>query len=472
LLGVPKPREAVITFEKREIEMFKPDETISSIKTRSIGAIVAVLMMLAVSPAEAVPSMERQMGVECATCHTVFPELTPFGRQFKLRGFSMSAPKSDDAPILSKIPVSASLQLSRTATKNTSTQGATNDNFPRDRETFVQTAALYYGGKITDQSGALVQYNLYDGIERKSGMEMFDVRYANTAMLGKELVYGFTLNNSPTVSDIYNSTPSWSFPHTDSVTLMPAGSTLIDMNLASQVGGVGAYALWDDLVYAEFALYRTTNTGAFRFMGLNVPTENIIKGYAPYWRLALQREAGAHSVSVGTYGMVGKVYADRDDFSLGTDRFSDFAIDGQYQFIDGDHTVSTHATWIREKQEWNSSFAQGMASNPSTTLKTFRADLHYWYKRQWGGGLQYFHTRGDADDLRYNTGEAVMGSANGSPNSKGWATELNFLPLQNIKLALRYTNYLQFNGAGRDYDGMGRNAGDNNSIFLLGWFLF
>jgi hypothetical protein len=50
--------------------------------------------------------------------------------------------------------------------------------------------------------------------------------------------------------------------------------------------------------------------------------------------------------------------------------------------------------------------------------------------------------------------------------------DLNFLPLQNIKLGVRYTRYDKFNGDSANYDGMGRNAGDNNTIFLYGWFLF
>ena len=431
----------------------------------------ALVTLLSISfSAAAVPSMSRQTGMPCASCHTVFPELTPFGRQFKLRGYSMSTPKADDASILDKIPVAALLQISRTSTKKTDTPEAMPDSFPRDRQTIVQAAGFYYGGKITDQSGALIQYN-YNGIERKWGMEMFDARYAGTTTLDKELIYGVTLNNNPTLSDIYNSTPAWSFPHAGSPAVMPA-STLVDMTLASQVGGLGAYGLWDNLVYAEFALYRTARKGILRPLGAGVTTENVVKGYAPYWRLALQKELGSHSFSVGTYGLVSSIYTDRNDFSLGTNRFSDVAVDGQYQFIDGDHTFSTHATYIREKQTLNSSFGQGLASNSSATLKTFKTDAHYWFKRQWGGGLQYFEVRGSADDLRYNTGEAVMGSASGSPNSKGYVAELNYLPWQNSKLALRYTAYRQFNGARDNYDGFGRNAKDNNSIYLLGWFLF
>ena len=465
---VPTRPRAVTRLQK---SVGRPERPVRKFRAGWFATWLALFTLPLISfNAAAVPSMARQTGMQCSGCHTVFPELTPFGRQFKLRAYSMSTPKADDASILDRIPVSALLQISRTSTAKTDTPEAMPDSFPRDRQTIVQAAGLYYGGKITDQSGALIQYN-YDGIERRWGMEMFDARYAGTTTLGKELIYGVTLNNNPTVSDIYNSTPAWGFPHTGSAGLMPA-STLVDMTLASQVGGVGAYGLWDNLVYAEFALYRTARKGILRPLAAGVPTESVIAGYAPYWRLALQKELGPHSVSVGTYGLIGKVYSDRSDFSLGADRFKDIAVDGQYQFIDGDHTLSTHATWIREKQAWNSSFAQGLTSSSSATLKTFKTDVHYWFKRQWGGGLQYFDVRGSADDLRYNTGEAVMGSANGSPNSKGYIAELNYLPWQNTKLALRYTAYRQFNGASDNYDGFGRNAKDNNSVYFLGWFLF
>src|SRR5215470_17597460 len=39
------------------------------------------------APAWGVPSFARQTGMACSACHTVFPELTPFGREFKLNGY-------------------------------------------------------------------------------------------------------------------------------------------------------------------------------------------------------------------------------------------------------------------------------------------------------------------------------------------------------------------------------------------------
>ncbi|MDT3706210.1 MAG: hypothetical protein ROZ09_05245 [Thiobacillus sp.] len=435
-------------------------------------------MLLFPNGAHAVPSFGRQTGEECMECHTVYPMLNADGRRFKLGGYSMSTPKPADAPFFDKVPLSALLQVSGTATRDTGTAGATDEDFPRDRDTLIQAAGLYYGGRITDRSGALVQYS-YDGVERAWAMEMFDARYGGSTQLGdKEMLYGVTLNNSPTLSDIYNSTPVWAFPHTSSVSVMPAAGTKIDTALASQVGGVGVYGLWNDLLYAELAFYRTADSGVFRPLAAGVDVENVVNGTAPYWRLALQRETGPHSFAFGTYGLVAKIDAEAEDPDLGADRFRDVALDAQYQYVAGDHAFTATATWIREKQEWDASFGAGLVSNPSTILKTFRADAHYVYRGTYAGILQYFDTRGDDDALRYDTGAPVTGSANGSPDSRGWIAELNYLAevdwmpvVQHAKFALRYTAYTQFNGAGHNYDGFGRDAKDNNSIFLLVWFL-
>ena len=63
-------------------------------------------------------------------------------------------------------------------------------------------------------------------------------------------------------------------------------------------------------------------------------------------------------------------------------------------------------------------------------------------------------------------------SANSSPNSAGWALELDYLPWENIKLAVQYTAYTKFNGASNNYDGPGRNASDNNTLYIFGWLAF
>ena len=41
-----------------------------------------------------------------------------------------------------------------------------------------------------------------------------------------------------------------------------------------------------------------------------------------------------------------------------------------------------------------------------------------------------------------------------------------------MKFGLQYVHYNKFNGAASNYDGAGRNAGDNNTIFAYAWLAF
>ena len=50
--------------------------------------------------------------------------------------------------------------------------------------------------------------------------------------------------------------------------------------------------------------------------------------------------------------------------------------------------------------------------------------------------------------------------------------EVDYLPWLNVKLGLQYTAYMKFNGATSNYDGMGRNASDNNMIYGYVWIAF
>ncbi len=433
------------------------------------------LWVASASPAHAVPSFGRQTGMACASCHTVFPELTAFGRQFKLRGYTLGN-QLDDKPFPANLPLAASLIVSRTSVDSTRASDPRED-FTRDGEVILQTAAIYYGGKITGKSGAFVQYN-YEGIERNWAVEMVDIRYADTTMVaGKELLYGLTLNNGPTTQDVWNAAPMWSFPHLPDAGVMPAVGPLIDMGLARQAGGLGAYGFWDNTLYAELSFYRTTKRGLLRPLNAGETTDTVVDGYAPYWHVMLNREIGAHNLAVGVHGMTTDILMDSEDSGSPTDRYRDLAFDAQYQYVGSDHIFTTDVTWIREKRLWNASFPAGMADNPTAMLRSFKINAHYWYQRRVGGGIGYFSTWGGTDMMKYTMADepSAMGNATGSPNSRGWTAEVNFLPLkdvQNLKVGLRRTWYSKFNGARSDYNGFGRDAADNNATFLYGWLLF
>jgi hypothetical protein len=100
----------------------------------------------------------------------------------------------------------------------------------------------------------------------------------------------------------------------------------------------------------------------------------------------------------------------------------------------------------------------------------------YNFDQTYGANLGLFRTTGSRDTLLYGAG------ARGSPNTSGWIGELDYYPFVrggprfwpelNFKFGLQYTAYTRFDGGVSNYDGLGRKAGDNNSLFLYSWTLF
>ena len=71
-----------------------------------------------------------------------------------------------------------------------------------------------------------------------------------------------------------------------------------------------------------------------------------------------------------------------------------------------------------------------------------------------------------------STNPALYATSTGSPDTRGWAVELDYLPWQNVKLAIQYVAYTKFDGSSSNYDGTGRNASDNNTLYIFAWFAF
>jgi hypothetical protein len=101
-----------------------------------------------------------------------------------------------------------------------------------------------------------------------------------------------------------------------------------------------------------------------------------------------------------------------------------------------------------------------------------RGAVEYSYRRVIGGSAGFFSTSGTTDSLLYTNDGTIAGSLNGSADNRGYILELNYLPFLNTKLQLQYVGYTRFNGAGTDYAGIGRNASDNNTLYLLVWLNF
>ena len=118
----------------------------SIIKSRASLKILALFILCLCAlpkPASAVPSFARQTGMACAACHTVFPELTPFGREFKLNGYvldnirqvtGIDTSDRQTLAINSIPPVSAMLQVSYTHTSKALPDSTLPGNLAKDGE--------------------------------------------------------------------------------------------------------------------------------------------------------------------------------------------------------------------------------------------------------------------------------------------------------------------------------------------------
>jgi hypothetical protein len=413
------------------------------------------------------PSFARQTGLPCNACHTHYPELTAMGRAFKLNGYvyrradSLQGrnPGGQQNLLLNLVtPLSFMFQTSYTSTR-TAQPGTQNGVV-----FFPDQLSLFTGGEITPHVGGFLQVT-FDPQSGSLGLDNADFRYANhTSVFNKHTTFGMSLNNNPTVQDVWNSTPAWGFPYGSSdAAPAPAAATVIDGTLGQQVAGLTAYTLWGDHVYLEGGAYRSAPVGSPR--PLDATAEGVLRGVAPYWRVAFPNSFGSQYLSIGTYGMSVRMYP--TGVSGPANRFTDVAVDMSYLLPFGSNSFTTDATWIHESQRWDA----GGTANPRNSLNTVRLDAMYHIAHMYAFTVAPFMTSGTTDTLLY-AAAPMTGSRLGSPNSSGVIAEADFMPWQNLRMQFQYVAYGKFNGSRTNYDGAGRNASDNNTLYVLFWLLF
>ena len=281
-----------------------------------IGVFIALFVtaFLRVPKAAAVPSYARQTGFACKSCHLTPPELTALGRAFKLNGYTMPGAatvtskqtgKQSGLMILETLPLSVMFDASFSSTQSPQ-PGTQNGSFQ-----VPQDASLFLAGAWSQHVGSFVQVT-YDSQGDHFSWDNTDIRYANaTKIFQKDFVYGVTLNNNPTVEDLWNSTPAWGFPWVNSTSApTPTATAIINGALAQDVAGIGAYGMWDNHLYLAGTVYRSQHIGApqpnagLDSNGVPLPNNVLnIRGAAPYWRVALQETTKNNYLEVGSYGM-------------------------------------------------------------------------------------------------------------------------------------------------------------------------
>ncbi len=481
-----------------------------------VSGVFAVMLVatfgLAFVPrnADAIPSFARQTGQPCASCHSGFPQLTPFGRRFKLGGYTMGGGMSNtDAP-----PLSAMLIPAFTQTRVRQDSPPTNPNgYPiahTNGNAVLEQASLFYGGQVYENLGAFVQ-GTWDKADSRVFLDNTDIRYADTIKLGDlDLLYGLDVNNNPTVQDVWNTTPAWSWPFV-SPSLAPQFSppgTIIEGGFGGRTIGTGGYLFLNDLVYIEASGYHNLSKGQLNALGqpcnnnsdyvawmqgvaatiypagwnYSTPcTSASLSGVSPYWRVAIEPNWGDHSLMIGAFGWYPQVLPGRIA-GYGTDSYKDIGFDAQYQWLSDPHAVTLRFSRISEQQTLNSTFLQGVVNGwgifPYPTgnggsasiynnLTSLKASAQYVYDHTYSANVGYFDVKGSLDDLLYGNvyTNPVGPSAYGSPSGKGLTFELAYMPFSkggpkeypwaNMKFGIQYTTYLKLYGARWNIDGLG-----------------
>jgi hypothetical protein len=443
------------------------------------------------APARALPSYARQTGQPCGTCHTDFAGLTPYGRRFKIGGYTAGGGQYrtnpfwfDDStrdyqkPWVPPISMMAVPGYTHTATG----MGPPADPFAaNDNITFAAPLSFFWGGAITDHIGAFAQLT-YGGPPAASsigtdpfvhswGWDNTDVRYADSTSIGKmSITYGITANNNPTVQDPWNTTPAWQFPYVNSpfqgLGTKFGSTTLIDGNLGpGHVGSVGPYVYINDLIYLEASVYRTLDPSAQNALGVDPFGAFGLFDAAPYWRAVIEPHWGPHWLEVGTFGMIANIHP----FILSgtpltatfpqTDKYTDIGFDAQYQYQGDNFWFTLRGNYIHELQKLDASVTNGLTTNLNNELNEARAyaSLAYGNNNRIVLTGQYFTS----------WGSPALGA-----DTNGWIAEIAYIPFItsfspgwpwfNTRIGLQYTWYEKVGG-------VSAGASNNNTLFAYIW---
>jgi hypothetical protein len=286
----------------------------------ALVCIAAATLFAGVGPARALPAFARQTGQTCAVCHTIFPELTPFGRRFKIGGYTLGGGDWKGPPI-------AAMYMT----------GFTHTQSPQDtppapglhtNDNLVSQVSGFIAGQLYGNLGSFIQIT-GDPVGGTVALDASDVRYADTLKLSdRNMVWGIDANNTPTIEDPWNTTPSFGWPQISS-TIAPAFApplTHVEGSYTALVGGAGLYGFWDDMLYADVTAYKGLPVPVLQAFNVGNSTTDAVTNVAPYWRLALEPHWGSHYLMVGTFGMYGQIAPGRQ-YGIGTDNFLDIGFD-------------------------------------------------------------------------------------------------------------------------------------------------
>lgn len=367
---------------------------------KSASVFLIILSFSVITPAHALPSFARQTGESCSACHiqTLGTNLTPRGRDFKLKGYTQSNNAASwKLPLSMTVGGGGNFDLA---------DHPANSLFSRSndgKDIGSVNGSVFYAGKIYDHLGAYIQgTGSYNSLSDNAvgSLNKVDLRFANQVDLaGHHVDYGISVNNEPGVQDLWNTNAVWGGS-------IFSGFTLSSRKLSGRVVGASLYTMINNFLYIEAGGYTSLPLDVQRGIGRANFAGDQIDGGAPYWRIALQHNWNGHYMALGHFGLRAD-FRNSSIFSIFGQNpytsYSDLGVDATYQYLaNPEHIFELKASYVQETrtQPRRGNF---ISNFNNTTIEMVNANAGYTWQQTLGVelGYQYISDTSSATSADY-----------------------------------------------------------------------
>ncbi len=397
-----------------------------------LGGLVVALMVFP-NASQAVPSYARQVQKPCTACHTIWPNLNQYGRQFKVKAYTDVSPDwkmitKDRLNLLYVLPVSVRA-TSFLYTKEKNKVAGIDENKTR----IPDEVDLFIASRVNDYMGVFSHIAFSPG----SGFEFPVLKIAVQYPLGGNTVGLVGFKGSSLSVDPFNSLGGRSSPITFGDEASPLVLTKGWTFNALDEGNMGVvaqgYFLQNRLYAAAGAMRggRSEDVSGGILLnasaGADIAESNPVHGY---FRLAWDQKLPDGAVTFGAAYDTGDQKIRTSPLPLAVpfrskvDRiYLDASLEQQ---LSEDHLVEVQALYGigREKNVFG--------GDEVRKFDGFHVEGSYFYQRMFGLVAAY--------NFLNNRGVDPMDITGDDKRVNQWLVSFNFLPWLNTKLALQYAH--------------------------------
>lgn len=396
-----------------------------------LGVFVAVLMIVLLPKAsQAVPSYARQVQKPCTACHTIWPNLNQYGRQFKVKAYTDVSPDwkmitKDRLNLLYILPVSVRA-TSFLYTNEQNEVAEIHENSTR----IPDQVDLFLASRVFDYMGVFSHLAFIPG----DGFEFPVLKMAFQYPLAGNTVGLVAFKGSSVSVDPFNSLGGRSGPITfgdeGSPLVLTKGWTFSSLD-EGNMGLVAQSYFLQNRLYAAAGPMRggrsedVSNGILFNASsGADIASSDPIDGY---FRLAWDQKLPNGAVTFGGAYYIGeqKITESPAVPVPFRSRVSRTYIDASLEYNFGeDHLVEVQAVygWGTEKNVFG--------SDESRRFDGVHVEASYFYQRMVGLVATYNYLNNKNVSATDPTGDDKKVSE--------WLVSVNFLPWLNTKVALQY----------------------------------